>query len=244
MRIGLIGTGRMGKAVHEVIAGTSNQIVAEFDINKLMTKEAARDCDVLIDFSTAEALKANLDIALLTKIPMVSGTTGWYERTEEFKKLVINADGSFLYASNFSIGVLLFHKLLARAAELYGSFQQYDFALHEIHHYQKADSPSGTAITLAHEIMNKVPGKKSLQTGNSPAAIEPGKLHVSSSRVGSVPGTHTLYVESAEDSIEITHKARGRSAFAAGAVKAAEWLMGKKGFYSIDDMLKTLLDEK
>jgi len=160
---------------------------------------------------------------------------------EEFKAKVHVANGSFLYASNFSIGVLLFHKLLGKAAALYSPFSQYDFALHELHHNQKADYPSGTALTLAKKVLDNVPSKNSLQIGNPPDKIANDKLQVSSSRVGSIPGTHTLYIESTDDSIELTHRAQGRSGFAAGSVKAAEWLVDKKGFFSIDNMLDDIL---
>lgn len=163
------------------------------------------------------------------------------KKKEAFKRKVESAEGSFLYASNFSIGILLFHKLLARAAELYSPFKQYDLAMHEIHHNQKTDSPSGTALTLADEVLKNVPDKTAIQIGNPTDKLAKDKLQISSSRVGSVPGTHTLYVDSPQDSVEVTHRAHGRAGFASGAVKAAEWLIDKKGFYSMDDMINTLV---
>ncbi|MCK5344131.1 MAG: 4-hydroxy-tetrahydrodipicolinate reductase [Candidatus Heimdallarchaeota archaeon] len=242
MRIGLIGgSGKMGHAIDEVVEETSHKIVATFDIDKPLSSETILDCEVLIDFSIASVLEANLDIALQKSVPFVTGTTGWYDQIKSFKDKVDKANGSFLYASNFSIGILLFHKLLARTAELYSPFSQYDFAIHEIHHNKKADSPSGTALTLAGEVLKNLPGKTDLQISNPPAKIAPDKLQVSSSRVGSVPGTHTLYVESPQDSVEVIHRARGRAGFASGAIKAAEWIISRKGFYSMDDMIKTLV---
>ena len=242
MRIGLIGSnGKMGRAVKDVVKETSHQITAGFDVDKIVTKEALDVCDILIDFSMASALEGNLDIALDANVPFVTGTTGWYDLKNRIKGKVESAGGAFLYASNFSIGILLFHKLLATTAELYSSFEQYDFAMHEIHHNQKTDSPSGTALTLADEVIKNIPGKRGIQTGNPKDKIAKDKLQINSTRVGNVPGTHTLYVESLQDSIEITHRAHGRAGFASGAVKAAEWLIGKKGFYSIDDMINTLL---
>jgi len=242
MRIGLIGSaGKMGKAIKNVVRETSHEITVNFDIDRVVTKEALSDCDVLIDFSIASALENNLNNALEAGLPLVSGTTGWYEQIDIFKSRVENAGGAFLYASNFSIGVLLFHKLLARTAELYSPFEQYDFSIHEIHHNQKTDSRSGTAITLADEVLKNAPRKTEIQTGNSPGKIETTKLQISSSRIGNVPGTHTLYVDSLQDSVEVTHRAHGRIGFASGAVKAAEWLMGKKGFFSMDDMIDTLV---
>lgn len=242
MRIGLIGaSGKMGFAVKDSVIGTNHTIVAAFDIDKPVTTDTVSGCDVLIDFSIAGAIEKNLDIALDKQIPLVTGTTGWYAQKEAFRQKVEKAKGAFLYASNFSIGVLLFHKLLSRAAELYGTFAQYDFAIHEIHHNQKADSPSGTAITLANEVLKKLPHKTELQIGNPPDRIDTDKIQISSSRVGSVAGTHTFYIESPQDSVEIMHRAKGRAGFAAGALKAAEWLIGKKGFYSMDDMINTLV---
>lgn len=243
MRIGLIGMGKMGKAITQVVSEGPHQIVAEFEIDKPMTGEAILECDALIDFSFAGALDKNLKIALEMKVPFVTGTTGWYDKMESYKEKVKMGNGSFLYASNFSIGVLLFHKLLTRAAELYNPFSQYDFALHEVHHNQKADSPSGTAITLANEVLKKLDSKNSLQIGNPDAKIAADKLQISSSRVGSVAGIHSLFIESGQDSIELTHKANGRIGFASGAVKAAEWLVGKKGFYTMDDMINSLITE-
>jgi len=242
MRIALIGSsGRMGQAVKQVVDDTSHEIVAGFDVDNMPQKNTLSNCDVLIDFSTATALKSNLKVALQAGKPFVTGTTGWYDDIEEIKDEVKKAEGSFLYASNFSIGILLFHKLLSRAAELYGSFESYDFALHEIHHNQKEDSPSGTALTLAKEVLINVPGKEDLQVGNPDGKIPKDKLNVSSSRVGHVPGTHTLFIDSLQDTVEITHRAHGRVGFAAGAVKAAEWLIAKKGFYTMDDMLRTMV---
>lgn len=240
MRIGLIGIGRMGKAVKQAVTESKHKIVAEFDIDNPISSATISECEILIDFSVAQALDQNLRICLAAGIPLVSGTTGWYARKAEFKKLVLDAKGTFLYASNFSIGVLLFHKLLAQAAELYSSFNNYDFSIHEVHHKQKSDSPSGTALTLAGEILKKIPQKKTLQIGNPPAKIEDNMLQISSSRVGNVAGMHTLFIESPEDSIEITHRARGQMGFAAGALIAAEWLIGRKGFYTIDDMFRAL----
>lgn len=242
MRIGLIGSeGKMGQAVIEVVKETSHEIASGFDINRPLTKEALVDCDILIDFSIASVLDSNLDVALQTGIPLVTGTTGWYDQKDVLQRKVLSKKGSFLYASNFSIGILLFHKLLNRAAELYSSFEQYDFALHEIHHNHKADSPSGTALTLADEVLKEVAAKTAVQTGNPSDKIAAHKLQISSSRVGSVPGTHTLYVDSPQDTIEITHRAHGRAGFASGAVKAAEWLIGRKGFFSMDDMINSWL---
>ena len=242
MRIALIGSsGRMGQAVKQVVSDTSHEIVAMFDVDNMPQSETVSSCDVLIDFSTAEALKSNLKVALQAGKPFVTGTTGWYDDMQEIKNTVKNAEGSFLYASNFSIGILLFHKLLSRAAELYGSFEAYDFAVHEIHHNQKADSPSGTALTLAREVIKNVPGKNDLQIGNTDGKISRDKLNISSSRLGHVPGTHTLLIDSLQDTVEITHRAHGRTGFASGAVKAAEWLLAKKGFYTMDDMLSAML---
>ena len=238
MRIGLIGTGRMGKAVYDVVNETEHIIAVHFNIDKPVNEKEAEQCDVLIDFSSAEAIDHNVNIALACKKPLVTGTTGWYDRLDEIKARVEKENGSFLYAANFAIGVLLFQQIAKIAAKLYGTFNNYDFAVHETHHNQKADSPSGTANRIAVSLLEVLPNKNKLQEGNPPGKISEDALHVTSTRVGAVPGTHRVFIESAEDSVELSHCAHGRNGFAIGSVRVAEWLIGRQGFFTIEDYLK------
>jgi len=243
MRIGMIGTGRMGKAVAAAASETAHDIVQHFDVDSPLNSGGAEKCDALIDFSVPEALMHNVKIAVDCGIPFVTGTTGWYDSRDEVKDIVEKGNGAFLYASNFSIGVLLFRQVVQQAAKLFGSFENFDFALHEIHHAQKMDSPSGTALHLGDDVRGAVPSKTHVQAGNPAEKIAKDALHISSTRVGAEAGTHRLFIDSAEDGIELTHRAKGRAGFAVGAIKVAEWLINRKGFYTIDDYVQSRLKQ-
>ena len=243
MKIGMIGTGNMGKAVTAAAEETHHDIAINFDINKKPTADAVKECDVLIDFTTANALLDNVKVALEAGLPFVTGTTNWQDQYSEIKNLVEKHNGSFLYAANFSIGVLLFQKLVGHAAQLYSSFENFDFAVHETHHSGKIDSPSGTANVIGETILQSLPQKKNILNGNPQGKILNNQLQISSTRVGAASGTHRVFIDSSEDSIELVHTARGRAGFARGAIRAAEWLLEKKGFFTINDMLTEVLKE-
>lgn len=241
MNLALVGMGNMGRAVVSAVAATPHRIVAQFNSKYPPTAAALEKCDVVIDFSTAAALRFIVEQALAAAKPLVTGTTGWQEQLPEIKILVESRGGSFLHAPNFSLGVLLFQQLARSAAQLFAPLERYDFALHEIHHAGKRDSPSGTALALAEALRRELPQKERILIGNREGKISKHELQISSTRVGAVPGTHRVFIDSPEDSIELVHTARGRAGFAAGALKGAEWLLGKKGFFSIEDMLADLL---
>lgn len=241
MRIGLIGTGRMGLAVEQAVAQTSHEIVFRCDIDNQLTGEIAASAEVMIDFSTARCIKQNVVLAMEAGIPFVTGTTGWQDTFDAVRALVEKYNGSFLHAANFSIGVALFRHIVALASRSIAAFENYDLAIHESHHNGKIDCPSGTALLLAETVLQQLPRKKKLVIGNPDGAISPAELQISSSRIGSVPGTHRVFIDSAEDTIELKHVARGRAGFAVGAIRAAEWLADKSGFYSLEDMLQDFL---
>ena len=219
MKIALHGYGKMGQTVERVAKEAGHEVVCVFDVDRV---EPLAGAEVLIDFSHATALERAVGIACENKIPLVIGTTGWNERVEDVKRRAADAKIGCVYASNFSPGANVVFALAHRAGELFARFPQYAAGMEERHHSQKKDAPSGTALKIANEVKD----------GSH------GKLHppVAASRVGSEFGLHTLFFDSPDDLIEITHRARGRDGFARGAVLAAELIRGKQGFYRFDEL--------
>ena len=246
MKIAIIGYGKMGKAVEKAALEKQLSIAAKIAPSlptKTMSKESLQHADVCIDFTHPDAVLANIKKAAELKKNIVVGTTGWYERLDAVKTLVDSSGIGLLYAPNFSLGVNLFLRIVKEAAQLIAPFDAYDAAGHEVHHNQKADIPSGTAIAIANTMLNALPQKKRACFGNEPFARDASLLHFSSLRCGSVPGTHTVTFSSPIDSITLTHEAHSREGFAIGALTAAEWLHGKKGLFTIDDLINTLRDK-
>lgn len=199
--------------------------------------------DGIIEFTHPSAVRANLDALIPTALPLVVGTTGWYDDCELFAAKVADAGSALLYSPNFSVGVNLFYKIVEEAARLMNGFEEYDAALWEMHHNQKADSPSGTALEAARRVLARLDRKTSMVTTSFDRKPRSDELHVASVRLGSVPGTHTVAFDSVADTIEITHTARSREGFAMGAVRALEWLAapdehGKPhaGIFTTDDV--------
>ncbi len=236
MKIALIGYGKMGKAIEGIALGRGHEIVLRIDINTahLLEKEHLQQADVAIEFTTPETAYHNILKCFDANVPVVCGTTGWLGKLPEVKALCLEKHQAFLYASNFSIGVNIFFELNRRLAELMAPQSAYKASMVEIHHTQKKDAPSGTAITLAEQLLEKLPGKKKWvneATGN------PAELEIISKREDPAPGTHIIHYSSPIDDITITHTAHSREGFAAGAVTAAEWLKGKKGIFTMKDVL-------
>ena len=253
MNLALIGYGKMGKMIEQIARALKHNITVIVDpfaadapagikINKTIAEAEFNSVDAAIEFTQPDtAIKNIIDLAE-RKIPVVTGTTGWHDRMSEAVKAVEKADSSLLWASNFSIGVNMFYRIAWYAAELANNFCEYDAGGFESHHNKKMDSPSGTAKVLAEGVLSRLDRKNKIvwETMNrKPAADE---LHFPSLRMGSVPGTHSLFFDSSADTIEITHIARSREGFASGAVRAASWLTEKKrrGVFTIDDMMKDL----
>jgi 4-hydroxy-tetrahydrodipicolinate reductase len=234
MRIALIGYGKMGHEIEAAAREQGESIACTFDIDNPVDAAALSDVDVCIEFSTPQTVLQNIRVAVQARKDIVVGTTGWYERLPEIRPLV--KDSGLLYSPNFSIGVNMVFRLAAAAAEMMNNAPAYDPYIHEWHHRQKADSPSGTALRLAEILLSKVERKKTIKKENVDGKIDPAALHVSSTRVGTVAGTHILGFESDADSIEIKHVAKTRRGFALGAVRAAQWLKGRKGVYTMDDV--------
>ena len=228
MKIALLGYGRMGQAIEQIAIDRGHTIVAKID--KDNTNEVY-EADVAINFSIPMAAYENITSAINKKIPVVCGTTGWLDRLEEVETLCQQNEGAFLYASNFSLGVNLFFELNAKLAEMMQKHPLYTASIEEIHHTQKLDKPSGTAITLAEGIP--------LEGNAWHLAEDKGEgVPITSIRKDEVPGTHTVTHRSEIDEISITHTAHNRTGFALGAVLAAEWIQDKKGIFSMKDVLQ------
>ena len=237
MKIALIGYGKMGKIIERIALERGHEIVSVIDIDNRedFQSEAFRSADVAIEFTTPHIALQNYDEAFRAGVAVVSGTTGWTEHLEEVKANVEKNNHTLFWSSNFSLGVNIFMTLNSYLAKMMNQFPDYNVEMTEIHHTQKLDAPSGTAITLAEGILGNLDRKmvwvKDTENNSDELAIK-------SIRECQVPGIHTIRYESAVDSIEITHDAKSREGFALGAVVAAEFTKGKKGFLGMGDLLK------
>lgn len=233
MNILLLGYGKMGKAIEKIALERGHQIVGRIDSQDL-SQIAASPADVAIEFSQPEAAFDNIKACIENNIPVVCGTTGWLDKKTDVQKLTEKHNGTFFYASNYSVGVNIFFKLNQKLAAMMKAFGQYNVSIDETHHTEKKDAPSGTAITLAEGIIQE--GIKQKLVGEPSAKA--GELVINSFRINEVPGTHTVKYTSVIDDLEIRHIAHSREGFARGAVMVAEWLPGKKGVLGMDDFLK------
>ena len=236
MNIALIGYGKIGKEIEKIAVSRGHQIKLIIDVNNPadLIVENLRKCDVAIEFTIPHSAVTNYNICFEAGIPVVSGTTGWLDKKEEVIKKCNGTNGTFFYASNFSLGVNLFFELNKKLTELMATRNEYNVELTEVHHIHKLDAPSGTAISLAEDIVEILPGKTSWVNDKTPAENE---LNIKSERRGEVPGIHTIKYESEVDFIEITHSSKSRTGLALGAVLAAEYCMGKKGVLTMKDLL-------
>ena len=237
MKIMLLGYGKMGKAIEEIAKKRNHTIPFIIDHNNYedLKKVTPGSVDVAIEFTQPDSAYNNLMFCIDNNIPVVSGTTGWLEKKKDLDEYCIQKGGAVFTSSNFSVGVNLFFHINQLVAKVMSEYPEYELALEEIHHTEKKDAPSGTAITLAERIMEEYPRKRSYVNHETQKEHE---LSIISKRIEKVPGTHTTVYKSPIDSIEITHTAFSREGFASGAVYAAEWLVGKKGVFGMKDMLK------
>ncbi len=237
MKIAIIGYGKMGKEIEKIALSRGHQIQLKIDINNQedLTVAKLKECDVAIEFTIPHMAVNNYKICFNAGIPVVSGTTGWLNKKEEVYAACKKADGTFFYGSNFSVGVNLFFELNKKLAELMAPRSEYDVEMTEVHHTQKLDAPSGTAISLAEDALAILQNKNSWVNDQTPAENE---MNIKSLREGQIPGIHTLKYESDVDFIEITHSAKSRQGFAFGAVLAAEYCLENKGILTMKDLLK------
>lgn len=232
MKIALLGYGKMGKAIEQIALNRGHEIVLK--INKSSRDYNIREADVAIDFSIPDAAVSNISHCLNNDVPVISGTTGWLNDYDDIAQLCKEQDGAFIYASNFSLGVNLFFELNNYLAKLMQPQTQYNASIEEIHHTQKLDAPSGTAITLAKGIIDNSIAKD-WHLDNS--TQNPESISIEAKRIENVPGTHIIKYDSNIDSIHISHTAHNREGFALGAVVAAEWIIGKTGIFTMKDVL-------
>lgn len=224
----------MGKIIERIALERGHHIAGKIDIGNVSDLDKVQ-ADVAIEFSHPDAAYDNVKKCIQRKIPVVCGTTGWLERKPEIERLTETSGATFFYASNYSLGVNLFFKLNEQLARMMNRFPAYDVSIDEVHHVQKKDAPSGTAITLAEGVLKNIERKQRWVKG---PAGEITDLEIQSFRIDDVPGTHLIKYASAIDGIEIKHTAHSREGFALGAVMVAEWIREKKGVLNMDDFLK------
>jgi 4-hydroxy-tetrahydrodipicolinate reductase len=236
MKIALIGYGKMGQAIEAIAVSKGHTIVLKVSLENTADNTIAkiREADVAIEFTGPESAYDNIVRCLDAGVPVVSGSTGWLAKLGDVRRYCAEKNGAFLYASNFSVGVNLFFELNKRLAGLMADHPEYEPRISEIHHTQKRDAPSGTAITLAEQLLEKIHRKKGWVNHISDNLDE---LEILSERVDPAPGTHTIVYDSDIDTITITHTAHNRRGFASGAVLAAEFIAHKKGIYQMSDVL-------
>jgi len=236
MNIALIGYGKMGHAIEEIAVGRGHTIVSIIDVDNQGDFDSPQflSADAAIEFSQPQSAFANYRKCFERNIPVVAGTTGWLTNWDEVKNLCIEGNHTFFYASNYSIGVNIFFAVNKYLAKIMNNFPTYNVRMEEVHHIYKLDSPSGTGITLAEQIIENISRKKQWKEGLEGTAED---LMIDSIREGEVPGIHEIIYESEVDTINIRHNAKSRKGFALGAVLAAEFIKGKKGFLSMNDML-------
>ncbi|SHN03857.1 4-hydroxy-tetrahydrodipicolinate reductase [Flavobacterium xinjiangense] len=230
MKIALLGYGKMGQVIERIALERGHEIVLKKD--EFNTYDGLSEADVAIDFSVPTAAVSNISNCFHANVPVISGTTGWLEHYDEMLALCKEKNGGFISSSNFSLGVNIFFELNEYLAKIMSKFDSYSVDMEEIHHTQKLDAPSGTAISLAKGVI-----ENSSYTNWTLENPEPNQIHIETKRIGTVPGTHTVTYNSAVDAIEIKHTAHNREGFALGAVIAAEWIVGKHGVFTMKDVL-------
>lgn len=236
MNIALIGYGKMGKAIEEIADNKGHCIVLKIDLDnkKDLTISNLQKADVAIEFTGPDTAADNIYVCMDAGVPVISGSTGWLNKLAAVQDYCKEKNGSFLYASNFSIGVNLFFELNKKLAALMTNFPEYNVTIEETHHTQKKDAPSGTAITLAEQVIEEIPHKSSW---TNDAATSDSQLSIVSKRIDPAPGTHIVKYKSAIDDIEIIHTAHNRMGFASGALMAAEFIQNRKGIFTMKDVL-------
>ena len=241
MKIALIGYGKMGKTIENIATQRGHDVILRLDINDAKEFAKLHNADVAIEFTRPESAYDNLKRCIDANVPVVCGTTGWLARYDDLMRYCHERKGTFFYASNYSIGVNIFFEINRHLAVMMNGYPMYDVKMEEIHHTQKLDAPSGTAITLVEDILKNFNRKTNwvCNTPDESGQVEGGgnDIAITAKRIDPAPGTHIITYDSPIDSIEITHIAHSREGFATGAVLAAEWIVGKKGVYSMKDML-------
>jgi len=236
MKITLLGYGKMGKEIEKAAIEKGHEIFLKIDSEKdwQTYENVFAQSEIAIDFSMPDTAVANIKKCFKSNIPVVEGTTAWYNQLDEIKSLCKQKNQALFFASNYSIGVNIFFEINKQLASIMNNYESYEPSIEESHHIQKLDAPSGTAITLANEIIEKIERKKKWIKEFSQ---DPNELAIKSIREGNIPGTHSIFYDSPTDVLEIKHTAKNRKGFAFGTVLAAEFLLGKTGFFTMEDLL-------
>ena len=239
MKLAIIGYGRMGHMIEQIAKERGHKIVCIIDADNTadFNTDSFRSADAAIEFTTPGTAVDNILHCFAAKVPVVVGTTGWLDALPDMRDMCAKGEGTMMYASNFSIGVNIFMAVNRYLAKVMDNFPDYRPAMTEIHHIHKLDHPSGTAITLAEDIVESVTRLDSWEEPEPGKEVNPSALPIEHVREGEVPGTHIISWDSSVDKITISHEAKSREGFALGAVRAAEWIKGRKGFFNISDML-------
>ncbi len=249
MEIAVAGYGAMGREVVHQARLQGIGVAAVWEIADIegatgtLAEEKDFAFDVALDFSWPGAVVDNCRLLAAQKKNIVIGATGWYDRLDEVRRIAEEYGTGIIYGSNFSIGMQMLFRITRYASKLMNRIPGYDIMIHEMHHARKQDSPSGTALTMANIILEEVEAKKAMLGETSHGRIAPEQLHVSSTRGGEITGLHTVFIDSFADTIELTHRAKNRSGLALGALEAAKWIDGKKGFFNFEEMLKNIWEE-
>lgn len=238
MKSALIGNGAMGKLIHKLADEKGHEVSVVVDdaaagLSATDMASKLRGVDVAIDFTVADAVRRNVEACVAANVPLVEGTTGWNDQREEIERIVREGMGAMVFGANFSIGVNLFYRIAYHAAELFSKFSEYETFIEEQHHSRKKDAPSGTALKLKDVVENALSSK----------ADKSVRVPVTSTRAGKIPGTHRVGFDGQADQILLEHTARSREGFALGAIMAAEWIVGKTGFYEFSDVMDEILGE-
>lgn len=248
MKIGIAGYGRMGRLIHQKALSAGHEVPVIIDPSSPAMEVTGRqfdskpgDLDVIIDFTVPGAAVENIKRYAELKISAVIGTTGWYDQMDYVAKIVEESRIGLIWSGNFSPGVNILFHLVKTAGRVMNRFPDYDVAIHEVHHRHKADSPSGTAVMIGDILINKLDRKQTTVKGSAHTVIGENELNITSSRCGFIPGTHQVVFDSEVDTITLEHKARSREGFAGGALMAAEWICGRSGLYTIDDLMHSII---
>jgi 4-hydroxy-tetrahydrodipicolinate reductase len=240
IKLAIVGYGKMGKEIESLIDKDSFQLIGKYDIDNKIQNSLSALPDVAIEFSAPTSMIENVEFLASKKINIVCGTTGWYDKIDKVKEIVDKNDIGFIYASNFMLGVNIFFQIINEAAKLINKYENYDAAIQEIHHNQKLDRPSGTALEIGKLLLENIKRKEELnKTGEG--KINPGQIDINSLRIGNIFGNHKVIFDSLSDTITVEHNAKSRRGFAEGALLAAKFIHNKKGFFKFEEIFTNLI---
>ncbi|MGH2575925.1 MAG: 4-hydroxy-tetrahydrodipicolinate reductase [Ignavibacteria bacterium] len=236
IKLAIVGYGKMGKEIESVLDSNTFQLVGKYDIDNKVQENLKEIPDVAIEFSTPSSIISNVEFLASQKINIVCGTTGWYDKTEKVKEIINRNNSGFIYASNFSVGVNIYFEIVKHTAEIINKFDQYDINVEETHHTQKLDKPSGTAIRIAEYLIEKIKRKDAIV--NDKNDLSNHELNIVSKRIEDAVGNHKVIFDSEADIITLEHNSKSRRGFAEGALAAAKFIHGKKGFFKFEEIFK------